>query len=248
MYPGGQLAYDRAITVFSPDGRIFQVEYAREAVKRGTTAVGIIYKDGVLLAVDKSVDYPLLVQDSIEKIYQIDEHIGAASSGLIADARRMVEEARLEAQKNAIAYDEQISVSELTRRISNTSQVYTQFGGVRPFGCALLIAGVNGDGKQLYETDPSGAYTQYLATAIGSGKKEVEKFFEKSYKQNMPRNEAVRLAISALRQVSQGKFDIKNVNVAIVDATDKKFKMLPLDELEAAAKGEKPKEAKDAKK
>ena len=90
MYPGGQVAYDRAITVFSPDGRIFQVEYAREAVKRGTTAVGIVYKDGVLLAVDKSVDYPLLVSESIEKIYQIDEHIGAASSGLIADARRMV--------------------------------------------------------------------------------------------------------------------------------------------------------------
>ena len=230
------MAYDRAITVFSPDGRIFQVEYAREAVKRGTTAVGIVYKDGVLLAVDKSIEYSLLVPDSIEKIYQIDEHMGAASSGLIADARRMVEDARLESQRNRIAYDEEISVSELTRRISNTSQVYTQFGGIRPFGCALLIAGVNSKGKQLFETDPSGAYTQYLATAIGSGKKDVEKLFEKSYKQNFTKSEAIKLAVSALKQVSAGKFNIKNVNVAVVDESDRLFKNLSTEDIEAALK------------
>jgi proteasome alpha subunit len=236
MYPGGQLAYDRAITVFSPDGRIFQVEYAREAVKRGTTAIGIVYKEGVLLAVDKSVDYPLLVPESIEKIYQIDEHIGAASSGLIADARRMVEDCRLESQRNSIAYDEPISVSELTRRISNTSQIYTQYGGIRPFGCALLIAGINGEGKQLFETDPSGAYTQYLATAIGSGKKDVEKFFQKSYKHGMSKKDAIRLAIEALKQVSTAKFNIKNVNIAVVEEKDKVFKQLPTSEVEAALK------------
>jgi len=236
MYPGGQMAYDRAITVFSPDGRIFQVEYAREAVKRGTTAVGIVYKDGVLLAVDKSIDYSLLVPESIEKIYQIDEHIGAASSGLIADARRMVEDCRLESQRNHIAYDEEISVSELTRKISNTSQVYTQFGGIRPFGCALLIAGVNANGKQLFETDPSGAYTQYTATAIGSGKKDVEKFFEKNYKQNLSKKEAIKLAVNALKQVSPGKFNIKNVNLAIVDEADRNFKMLSTEDIETALK------------
>lgn len=236
MYPGGQLAYDRAITVFSPDGRIFQVEYAREAVKRGTTAVGVVYKDGVLLAVDKSIDYSLLVPESIEKIYQIDEHIGAASSGLIADARRMVEDARLESQRNRIAYDEEISVSELTRRISNTSQVYTQLGGVRPFGCALLIAGVNSKGKQLFETDPSGAYTQYVATAIGSGKKDVEKFFEKNYKPNMARNDAIKLALDSLKQVSAGKFNIANVNIAVIEEKDRKFKALSNENIQDSLK------------
>lgn len=230
------MAYDRAITVFSPDGRIFQVEYAREAVKRGTTAVGIVYKDGVLLAVDKSIEYPLLVPESIEKIYQVDEHIGAASSGLIADARRMVEDARLESQRNRMAYDEEVSVAELTRRISNTSQIYTQYGGIRPFGCALLIAGVDSNGKQLYETDPSGAYTQYLATAIGSGKKEVEKFFEKNYKANLTKEEAIKLAVNALKQVSAGKLNVKNVNIAVADATDGVFKKLTSDNIEAALK------------
>ncbi len=236
MYPGGQVAYDRAITVFSPDGRIFQVEYAREAVKRGTTAIGMVYKDGVLLAVDKNIDYPFLVPESIEKIYQIDEHIGAASSGLIADARRMVEDCRLEAQRNRIAYDEAISVSEMTRKISNTSQIYTQYGGIRPFGCALLIAGINSHGTQLYETDPSGAYTQYLATAIGSGKKEVEKFFEKNYKKDLTREAAIKLAIDALKQVSSAKFNPKNVNIAIIEEKDKKFEQLDSDKIEATLK------------
>lgn len=236
MYPGGQLAYDRAITVFSPDGRIFQVEYAREAVKRGTTAVGMVYKDGVLLAVDKSVEYPLLVPESIEKIYQIDDHIGAASSGLIADARRMVEDSRLECQRNKLIYEEAISVAELTRKTSNVSQMYTQLGGVRPFGCALLIAGVDSMGKQLYETDPSGAYTQYMATAIGSGKKEVEKFFEKSYKQNMSKSEAIKMSVAALKQVAAAKFSVKNVNIAVVEEGDKKFKVLSAGEVDDALK------------
>jgi proteasome alpha subunit len=236
MYPGGQMAYDRAITVFSPDGRIFQVEYAREAVKRGTTAVGIVYKDGVLLAVDKSIDYSLLVPESIEKIYQIDEHMGAASSGLIADARRMVEDCRLEAQRNRMAYDEEISVSELTRRVSDTSQSYTQYGGIRPYGCALLISGIDSNGIQLFETDPSGAYTQYLATAIGSGKKEVETFFEKSYKHGLSRTDAIKLAADALKQVSSGKFTLSNVNIAVIEEKDRKFTILPQSEIAAAVK------------
>lgn len=236
MYPGGQMAYDRAITVFSPDGRIFQVEYAREAVKRGTTALGIVYKDGVLLAVDKSIDYPLLVPESIEKIYQVDEHIGAASSGLIADARRMVEDARLECQRNRMAYDEEISVSELTRRISNVSQAYTQYGGIRPYGCALLIAGADSNGLQLFETDPSGAYTQYLATAIGSGKKDVETYFEKSYKKSMTRADAIKMAVTALKNVSSGKFNMENVNIAVIEEGDKKFRTISPEEISAANK------------
>jgi len=231
------MAYDRAITVFSPDGRIFQVEYAREAVKRGTTAVGIVYKDGVLLGVDKSIDYPLLVSESIEKIYQIDEHLGAASSGLIADARRMVEDCRLECQRNRMAYDEEISVAELTRKISDTSQIYTQYGGIRPFGCALLIAGIDANnGVQLFETDPSGAYTQYLATAIGSGKKDVETFFEKAYKKDLSRADAIKLAVDALKQVATGKFNISNINIALIEEKEKKFTVLQQSEIAAAAK------------
>jgi len=215
MYPQGPAAYDRAITVFSPDGRLFQVEYAREAVKRGTTAVGINYKGGVLLAVDKNVTSDLIVPKSIEKIFQIDEHIGVATSGLVADARRLVEDARVKAQRNRLVYSEPISVSALTRDICDIKQAYTQYGGARPFGTALLVAGVN-DKPHLFETDPSGAFTEFTAGAIGMGKREVEKLLEGKFKPNMERDDAIKLALVALNSVSEGKIRAENIDLITI--------------------------------
>ena len=220
MYPMGPAAYDRAITVFSPDGRLFQVEYAREAVKRGTTACGITYKGGVLLAVDKNIASKLIVPSSIEKIFQIDEHIGIAASGLVADARRLIEEARTKAQRNRLAYAEPISVSALTRDICDIKQYYTQYGGARPFGTALLIAGVN-EGSYLFETDPSGAFTEYTATSIGTGKADVEKIFEKYYKEGMTRTDAIDLALRGLNVISEEKIKKENVEMITVEVGSK---------------------------
>lgn len=215
MYPMGAAAYDRAITVFSPDGRLFQVEYAREAVKRGTTAVGITYDGGVLLAVDKSIGTSLIIPESVEKIFPIDEHIGAAASGLVADARRLIEDARMRAQRNRLAYNEPISVQTLTRNLCDLEQSYTQYGGVRPFGTSLLIAGIN-DEPQLFETDPSGAFTQYVAAAIGIGKRDVEKIFEAEYEKG-PRDNAISLALKGLNSVSEEKIKKENADVITID-------------------------------
>ena len=229
MYPSGPSAYDRAITVFSPDGRLFQVEYAREAVRRGTTAVGITYAEGVLLAVDKSISTPLIVSKSIEKIFQVDEHIGVATSGLVADARRLVEDARLKAQKSRMAYNEPIPIATLTREICNLKQLYTQFGGARPFGTSLLIAGVN-DTPRLFETDPSGAFTEYTSTAIGMGKPDVEKLFEKEYKKEMSRDDAIRLALKSLKGVSEGKIIGENIDIVTI-GLEKKYQQLTKKEI-----------------
>jgi proteasome alpha subunit len=220
MYPQGPAAYDRAITVFSPDGRLFQVEYAREAVKRGTTACGLIYADGILLAVDKSISSRLIVPRSIEKIFQIDEHIGIATSGLVADARRLIEEARMKAQRHRLAYNEPISVQALTREICDTEQAYTQYGGARPFGTALLIAGVN-DKPYLFETDPSGAFTEYVATAIGTGKADVEKLFEKEYKEDMAKKDAIELVLKGLSIVAERKLQSEYLEVINIDVKNK---------------------------
>jgi len=220
MYPMGPAAYDRAITVFSPDGRLFQVEYAREAVKRGTTACGITYDGGVLLAVDKNIASRLIVPSSIEKIFQIDEHIGIAASGLVADARRLIEEARVRAQRNRVAYSEPISVSGLTRDICDIKQYYTQYGGARPFGTALLIAGVN-EKSYLFETDPSGAFTEYTATSIGTGKADVEKIFEKYYKEGMTRTDAIELALRGLNVVSEEKIKKENIEMITIEVGSK---------------------------
>ncbi|MFH1788587.1 MAG: archaeal proteasome endopeptidase complex subunit alpha [Candidatus Altiarchaeota archaeon] len=232
MYPTGPAAYDRAITVFSPDGRLFQVEYAREAVKRGTTAVGIVYKDGVLLAVDKNISTSLIVSQSIEKIFKIDEHIGVATSGLVADARRLVDSARVWSQRNRLAYNEPISILKLTKELCDIKQAYTQYGGARPFGAALLIAGVN-DHPHLYESDPSGAFTEYRATAIGMGKRDVEKIFEEKYKDNLSRKDAIELALIGLNVSSEGKPSEEYIDVVTVEK-DKPYSRIPVDELASA--------------
>ncbi len=237
----GPSAYDRAITVFSPDGRLFQVEYAREAVKRGTTAIGIVYDEGVLMAVDKSISTSLVVPGSIEKIFRIDKHMGAATSGLVADARRLVEDARLKAQRNKIAYNEPMTVSALVKDICNMKQLYTQYGGARPFGASLLVAGVNSK-PHLFETDPSGAFTEYTAAAIGSGKRDVEKIFEKKYKADMGRGQAIELAMLGLNSVSETGIKKENIEVVTIEVGGE-YKKLGLAEVapfvEKAGKTEK---------
>lgn len=235
MYPTGPAAYDRAITVFSPDGRLFQVEYAREAVKRGTTAVGITYSGGVLLGVDKNVGSSLIVPSSVEKIFKIDSHIAIATSGLVADARRLVEEARMKAQRHRLAYNESITISQLTRELCDIKQLYTQFGGARPFGTALLIAGVNKK-SHVFESDPSGAYTEYTATSIGMGKKDVEKIFEEKYKPDMNRKEAIDIALLGLNAVSDGKLEKENIDMISVESK-KNFKKVPFDEIGKSLEG-----------
>jgi proteasome alpha subunit len=212
-----QTAYDRAITVFSPDGRLFQVEYAREAVKRGTTALGIKVEEGVVLGVDKRVTSKLIEPESIEKVYQIDTHIGAATAGLVADARVLVERARVEAQTYRYTYGEPIDVDVLVKSICDLKQVYTQHGGVRPFGTALLVAGVDTKGCRLFETDPSGALTEHKATAIGEGRQEALDVFEEEYREDMSLDEAVELAVRALYEASREETTVENLEIAVVD-------------------------------
>lgn len=230
MQPLPSMGYDRAITVFSPDGRLFQVEYAREAVKRGTTSLGIRYADGVVLAVDKRIASKLVEADSIEKIFQVDENIGAATSGLVADARVLIDRARVESQSNRITYNEPIDVEILAKRICDFKQLYTQHGGVRPFGIALLIAGVNNT-PRLFETDPSGALIEYKATAIGAGRQVAMDMFEQKYNPDMNRDEAIALALEVMHEVTEGKVSEETVELALIELKTKEFKKLTPDEV-----------------
>lgn len=216
MQPMPSMGYDRAITVFSPDGRLFQVEYAREAVKRGTTSLGIKYSGGVVLCVDKRITSKLVESRSIEKIFQVDEHIAVATSGLVADARVLVDRARVEAQYHRIAYGEPIDVEILIKKICDFKQLYTQHGGVRPFGIALLIAGVN-RAPRLFETDPSGALIEYKATAIGVGRNTAMEVFEKEYKEDIDMEEAIKLGLKVMNEVTEGKLSEETIEIAVVE-------------------------------
>jgi len=231
MFAAPGLGYDRAITIFSPDGRLFQVEYAIEAVRRGTTAIGVRCKDGVVLAVEKRI---LSLQDpeSVEKIFVIDEHIGAAIAGLTADARVLVDQARVQAQVNKLSYDEPISVESLTKYIGDLKQVYTQHAGVRPFGVSFLIAGVDDAGPKLFMTDPSGTYWGYWATAIGAGSQKAKEILEKEYKKDLNLEEGIKLSLTALKAVLEGEFDASRVEIAIVDVQTKKFRKLSAEEVQ----------------
>ena len=211
-----QMAYDRAITVFSPDGRLFQVEYAREAVKRGTTTVGLKYKDGVVLIIDKKIRTNLIEQETIEKIFKIDNHIGVATSGLVADARVLVNTARQYSQLERVYYEEPILVEYLVKQICDLKQQYTQYSGVRPFGISLLIAGVDKKGVHLYETDPSGAMLGYKADSIGAGRETVMEIFEDKYKDNMSMSEVINLGLEALITANEDSINPDTIEIAVV--------------------------------
>ena len=216
MQPSGR-GYDHGVSTFSPDGRLYQVEYARESVKRGTTTVGLVYKDGVVLIVDKRVQSKLVITDSIEKMYQIDYHIGITTSGLVADARQLVDRARVQCQVNRMPYGDQIPVSTLVKKMCDYKQSFTQYGGARPFGTALLIAGIDDEGIHLFETDPSGAYQSYNAGAIGRGRSTAIDYFEEKWKAGMTQNAAIKLGLEALRDSLEEDLNHDTVEIASVD-------------------------------
>ncbi|MDI6655508.1 MAG: archaeal proteasome endopeptidase complex subunit alpha, partial [Candidatus Hydrothermarchaeota archaeon] len=165
-----------------------------------------------------------------EKIFQIDENIGAATSGLVADARVLVDRARVEAQSNRITYNEPIDIEILAKRICDFKQLYTQHGGVRPFGIALLIAGVN-DAPRLFETDPSGALIEYKATAIGAGRNTATEIFEEKYHEDMSKEEAIELALKVMHEVTEGKLSEETVELAVVELKTKEFRKLSAEEV-----------------
>jgi proteasome alpha subunit len=199
MYPlSGAAAYDRAITLFSPEGKLYQVEYATKAADMGTLGLGMVYKDGVLLAADKRVLSRLVVGGTVEKLFQVDKHIGVVASGIVGDSRALVDYAREVAEKYRFTYGEPIPIHVLAREVAKLKQVYTQYGGIRPFGVVMLIGGYD-ESPRLFETVPSGALMEYKAEAIGFGKKEVVELLEKEYKENMKLDEAIELAIKALK-------------------------------------------------
>ncbi|MCY0849193.1 archaeal proteasome endopeptidase complex subunit alpha [Sulfuracidifex metallicus] len=197
------MGYDRAITIFSPDGSLYQVDYAFGAVKKGWTTLGIKTNSGVVIASEKKRESRLLDLDNIEKVFIIDDHIGCSFAGLASDGRILIDYARTNALQHRLVYDEPISVAYLTKLISDVKQAYTQHGGVRPFGVALLIAGIDKRTPKLYLTEPSGQFTPYQAIAIGQGDAAATEYLEKNYKADLSMEDSVILALKALQTVQK---------------------------------------------
>lgn len=226
-----QQAYDRGITIFSPDGRLYQVEYAREAVKRGTASIGVRTAGGVIFAVDKRIRSPLMERTSVEKIHKADDHIGIASAGHVADARQLIDFARRDAQINRLRYGEPIGIETLTKDVTDHIQQYTQVGGARPFGVALIIGGIENGVPRLYETDPSGTPYEWKALAVGADRGEIEDYLETHYEEEMDLDAGVGLALRALAQVNDGALKAENIGVATVDVEHEQFLQLTDDDV-----------------
>lgn len=232
--PHQLMGYDRAITMFSPDGRLLQVEYAKKTVRQGSTAIGMVCKDGVLFVTDKRIVDKLVVPESIEKIWKIDDHIGATASGIISDARVLIERAQIKAQQHRVTFDTPIDVSTIVSDIAALKQICTQSGGLRPFGVSTLIAGIDTKGPRLYETDPTGIFFEYKATVIGEGEAEIEESLAQEYNENMTIEDGLRLCVSLLARVLDKKFNVDRVDAAFISVKDKCFQKVDRSKLEKA--------------
>nr|CAD2128417.1 unnamed protein product [Meloidogyne enterolobii]CAD2166582.1 unnamed protein product [Meloidogyne enterolobii] len=215
--------YDRGVNTFSPEGRLFQVEYAMEAVKLGTTTIGIQSKEGIVLVAERRAVSRLLSLDSIKKISKIDKHIVAASAGLIADARTWVDRARTESQDYFFTYGQRIGIGHVTMKVS---EIALHFGDDestirlgRPFGVAMLFAGVDHTGTALYHLDPSGTYIRCIAKAIGAGGDGAEQALIEHCKEcdkKMTLAQAQKVALTTLKQLMEEKISNKNVEIVII--------------------------------
>lgn len=214
--PQLEMGYDRASTVFSPEGRLLQGEYAKKAVSYGAMTMGIVYKDGILLIADRRLREKLLVAESVKKISPIDNHILTSFSGLTMDARVLIKRCRISAQQHRLTYGEPIDVEGIVKFISDIEQQYTQYGGIRPFGISFLIAGVDKKGLQLYETDPLGIYFQYIARALGSNCTEANKLLDKKFRENMKLEDAQKLAVEIYKEVLDKEFSLERLEASAI--------------------------------
>ncbi len=243
MYPAASkrdAGYDRVATMFSPDGRLYQVEYASKIVEQGTLGAGMVFDNGVVFGADKRPGSKLMLPESIEKVFKIDEHIAAISAGLVGDARRLIQLARRDAQDNRMIYEEKMQVETVVKNLSAIKQAFTQYGGMRPFGVSFVIGGVDESGIRLFETEPSGALAEYKAVAIGKGKKEAMKLFERDYRDNLNLDQAIVLLLQGLEKGlgEKEKLDLNRVDFAVIEK-GKGFERIPKQRLKTALSGKK---------
>ncbi|GAY25052.1 hypothetical protein ATG_02550 [Desulfurococcaceae archaeon AG1] len=228
--PAG-MGYDRAITIFSPDGKLYQVEYASVAVRQGWTVIGLRGKDSGVLISEKRQQFSLMDLKSLEKIFIIDAHVGASFAGLGADGRVLVDYARRVAANHRFLYDEPIDLETLVRSVGDLKQIFTQQGGVRPFGVSLIFVGYDRKGIHVYRTEPNGLYFQYLAVAVGSGEQVVHEFLEKNYKRDLGLEDLVLLGLRAMSAASEQPLTVERLEIGYITESEKIFRKMSDDEI-----------------
>jgi len=244
IYSHQMMGYDRALTTFSPDGRLLQVEYAKEAVKIGTSGFAIKFKNGIVLVGEKRMVNKLVVPSSLEKIYEIEKDIFAIPAGIASDGRILIDRARLIAKQHKMIYGNKIDILPLVKEICDLKQTYTQFGGARPFGVSIIFAGKDEKGFKIYVTEPLGHFFEYKAVAIGNQEEKLNKYLVENYKENMTKEEALNLAFELIKQLKKDE----NTSYEIVILEEDKVENLKWEEIKEKLEGNLKKEEKAKKK
>jgi proteasome alpha subunit len=233
------MGYDRTATLFSPEGRLLQVEYAEKTVRLGSASVGVVCSDGVVIVADKRINDVLLVPDSMMKIYEVDENIIASTAGILSDSRVIMEKVQVLAQQHRISYDEMIDVESVVREIANLKQAYTQYGGVRPFGIKTIVTGVNKDNScKLFVCDVTGNYFGVKATAIGENDDKILEYLRKEYRESLNVEKGIKMVLSIFKRVLGKNFDISRFELCYVKKDAKKVERMSGDALSKYMKGD----------
>lgn len=215
------MGYDRAATMFSPDGHLLQVEYAEKTVRLGSSSIAIVCTDGVIIVSDRRVNDKLVMPESANKIYEIDSHIIASAAGILSDARVLIERARVLAQQNRVTYDSPVEVEEIIREIANVKQQFTQYGGARPFGVAIIVAGIDRDEPKVYSSDITGNYFAYSAIAIGENDEKIKEMLRIKYNKNLNVQGGIKLALDIFKEVLGKNFELNRFDVAYISKNEK---------------------------
>lgn len=224
--PSAMMGYDRTTSMFSPDGRLFQVEYAMEAARRGWTMAGLRVADGVVIVAEKKKTTPLIDLDHLEKVFMVDEHIGAGFVGFGSDGRILIDYARQLAVQYRFVFGERIPVEYLVKSVCDLMQVYTQHGGVRPFGVTLMIAGVDDAGPRLYVAEPSGQYIGYKAYGLGQGGAQAIEILQKEYREDLSLEDAILLGIKAIAASMDSKPTTETIEVGVIETRTQRFEKI----------------------
>ena len=230
------MGYDRTATMFSPDGHLLQVEYAEKSVRLGSASIGIVCSNGVIIIADRRVKDKLIIESSSNKIYEIDKHIAATAAGIMSDARILMEKAQLMAQQHRITYDSEIDVESIIKEIANTKQLFTQYGGVRPFGVSVLVGGISKNHRKVYVSDVTGNYFSYKAIAIGENDDKINEILREEYDEKMDIDEAIKFSLRIFKKILGKNFDLSRFDAVYIPIEDKKLKRLSGDELKKYAK------------
>lgn len=215
------MGYDRTATMFSPEGHLLQVEYAEKTVRLGSSSIGMVCTDGVFIIADKRVRDKLVVASSALKVHEVDEHIIASVAGIVADARVLIEKAQLICQQHRLTYDSPIDTESVIKDISNMKQQFTQYGGARPFGVAMMIAGVNSRKRELFTSDVTGNYTSFHANAIGENDEVIKEKLREKYKKDFTIKEGVKLALEIFEEIKEKDFNLDAFELSYIKGTDK---------------------------